>query len=640
MAVSLRRLLIGRPIPTARSVHERLDKWMALPIFASDAVSSCAYATEAILVALVSVPTIGIRALSASLPIAAGIGLLLIIVALSYRQTVLAYPTGGGAYIVGRENLGVMAATIAGAALLIDYILTVSVSVSAGIQAITSAFPPLRESIVLLALMAIAVIALANLRGVRESGFLFALPSYSFMVSVFLTLVWGMLRTQSGAAPQVPAGALSPGDAIRSLGVFAILRAYASGCAALTGIEAISNGVQAFRPPEGRNAAITMLWMAGILLTLFWGITLLAHRFYIIPDITSEGHGVGETVLSQITETVWGGKRTLPYLFVQFSTMAILILAANTSFAGFPRLAAILARDRFLPRQFANVGDRLVYNNGIIVLALLSGSLIVLFKGSVHGLLPLYAVGVFLSFTISQAGMVARWFRLRTPGWQRSAIMNGVGAVTTLMVLLVLTIGKFMPASAEPLFSLPFNLPYVGNTIRAGAWIVVILIPAIVWMFHKVHSHYRAVAAQLTLNGYQPPPPPTNTVIVLVPSVNRGIVPALQYAKALGQDARAVHIEIDPEVTPRLREEWETWSQGIPLIILESPYRSLVDPLFRYLDEVQTEREHVVTVVIPEFVPVKWWHKLLHNQSGLLLKLALLFRKDVVVTNLRYHLRE
>ncbi|MBI3944355.1 MAG: APC family permease [Armatimonadetes bacterium] len=639
MRVSLRRALIGKPIATARAAHERLDKWMALPIFASDAVSSSAYATEAILLALMAA-SVGVRALPASLPIAGGIGLLLIIVALSYRQTVLAYPTGGGAYIVGKENLGVGAATVAGAALMIDYVLTVSVSVAAGIQAITSAFEPLRSYTVPMGIAAIALLALANLRGVRESGFLFAVPSYSFMVGVFLTLVWGAVRLQRGLGPAAPDWATTPGAAVGSLSLFLIMRAYASGCAALTGIEAISNGVQAFRPPEGRNAATTMLWMAGILLVLFLGITVMANRFYIVPDVTAEGHGVGETVLSQVAATVWGGKRTFPYLFVQFSTMAILVLAANTSFAGFPRLTAILARDRFLPRQLANVGDRLVYNNGILILMLLSWSLIVLFRGSVHGLLPLYAVGVFLSFTVSQAGMVARWFRLRTPGWRRSAAMNAVGAVTTFVVLWVLMVGKFMPADANRLFSLPVALPYVGNSIRAGAWLVALLIPMIVWIFHRIHAHYRAVAAQLTLIGYQPSPRPVVTVIVLVPSVNRGIVPALQYAKALGQDTRALHIELDPENTPRLREEWEPWSQGIPLIILESPYRSLVDPLFRYLDEVQTEREHVVTVVLPEFVPVKLWHKALHNQSSLLLKLALLFRKDMIVTNVRYHLRE
>ena len=633
MAVSLRRALIGAPLATARAAHERLNNWLGLSVFASDNLSSSAYATEAIL--LVIAVEANTRLLSAAVPITFGIFVLTAIVALSYRQTVQAYPTGGGAYIVARENLGMGWATAAGAALLIDYVLTVAVSVAAGVQAITSAFTPLEPLAVHLGVIAVGVIAWANLRGVRESGLLFAIPTYSFVFGMLLTLGVGMVKVVTGAVPPAPPEAVPPMAALGTLPLFLILRAFASGCAALTGIEAISNGVQAFKPPEGKNAAKTMVWMAVILLALFVGITILARAFSIMPDVTGGGHGVGETVVSQVAAAVWGGKN-IPYYFVQFATMAILIVAANTSFADFPRLSAILARDRWLPRQFANVGDRLVYNNGILILAGISAVLLVAMQGNVHALLPLYMVGVFLSFTVSQAGMVRRWLKLRTPGWVHSAAMNGFGSLATGIVLVVVAITKFHPPEAHPLFSL--EVAGHAFTLRAGAWMVVVLIPVIVAVFYRIHDHYIAVASQLTLIGYENPPVPPHTVIVLVPSVNRGIVPALQYAKAMGHDTRALHIETDPSTTPRLREEWEQWSQGIPLLILESPYRSLVDPLFRYLDEVQTERNHVVTLVVPEFVPLKWWHKLLHNQSGLLLKLALLFRKGLVVTNVRYHL--
>ncbi|NLC55323.1 MAG: amino acid permease [Armatimonadetes bacterium] len=637
MLVSIRRVLIGRPIATARAVQERLDKWMALPIFASDAVSSTAYATEEILIALLLA---GTAALSASLPIALGIVFLLVVVTFSYQQTVLAYPSGGGAYLVAKENLGIRWATIAGAALLIGYVVTVSVSVAAGVAAITSAFAALRPYAVSLGVLFILLLMLANLRGLREAGFAFALPSYSFMLAMFLTIGWGLARLVIGGAPPAPAPTAASEVSVTGLvWVFFLLRAYASGCTALTGVEAISNGVQAFKPPEGPNAAITMRWMGAIMAAIFLGVTYLAHAYHILPDAGAGGHGAGETVISKIAETVWGG-RGVPYYFVQGTTMLILILAANTSFAGFPRLAAILAQDRFLPRQFWNVGDRLVYSNGIVALAVLSSLLLVVFQGNVHGMLPFYAVGVFLSFTISQAGMVRRWHRLRTPGWRRSATINGVGMTTTFVVMAILAVTRFMPPDSNVLFHLPFTLPGLGDTVRSGAWLVVLAIAGLQLLFARINRHYVAVASQLTLIGYQPPPAPKNTVIVLVPSVNRGTVPALQYAKSLGQDTRALHIEMDPETTPRLLREWEAFSQGIPLLVLESPYRSLIDPLFRYLDEVQTEREHIVTVILPEFVPSRWWHVLLHNQSGWLLKLALLGRKDVIVTNMRYHLKE
>jgi amino acid transporter len=604
----LRRILLGSPLPTHRAKHERLPKLLALPVFASDNLSSSAYATEEILFALLLAGTIYF---SYAVHIAAAITLLLVIVTISYRQTVMAYPTGGGAYIVARENLGSRPATVAAAALLIDYVLTVSVSVAAGIAAIDSAFVVLRPWRVTLCVVAIVAMTLANLRGVRESGWFAAVPSYSFVFAMLIMLAVGAYRIASGMPP-VEAVRHAAQEGGHPLTVFLLLKAFASGCAALTGVEAISNGVQAFRPPEGRNAAITMIWMSAFLGTFFLGITYEVQAFRALGSSIVPIHG-GETVVSQLARSVFGSSGF--YYVMQATTAMILILAANTAFAGFPRLSAILAQDRFLPRQLANVGDRLVYNNGIIALAVLSALLCVIFQGSTHLLIPLYAVGVFLSFTLSQSGMVRRWYSLKTPGWQYSAFVNGLGAVATGIVLVVIAVEKF----------------------THGAWMVVVLIPALVWMFHRIYTHYRQLGAELSLQDYCVPPPLHNKVVVLVPGVNRGVIPALQFAQSISDDVQAVHVEIDPEKTSRVREEWRQWGLGIPLVVLESPYRSLVGPVLdhvRRLDELRPD-DHIV-VVIPEFVTPKWWEKALHNQSGLLLKFYLLFVPNVVVVNIRY----
>lgn len=606
MALSLRRLLIGRPFETARQHHERLPKFLALPVFASDALSSSAYATEEILLALMLAST---AAFHVAIPIAIGIAVLLVIVAISYRQTVLAYPTGGGAYIVSKDNLGVLPATIAAAALLVDYVLTVSVSVAAGVAAITSAYEPLRPWAVHLSLACIALIALANLRGVRESGALFALPTYGFIFSMVALLGVAAWKLFTGAPITPPHYAAENGG--HSLTAFLVLRAFASGCAALTGVEAISNGVQAFRSPEGRNAAATMLWMAGILGVLFLGITYFARAFQLVPV-----HG-GETIISQLGRTVFGNGPF--YLLVQASTAAILVLAANTSFADFPRLGAILARDRFLPRQLSNIGDRLVFNNGILILALLSAALVVMFKGDVHLLIPLYAVGVFLSFTLSQSGMVRHWRKLAPsfPGWRRPAIINGVGAVATAVVLVVIA----------------------GTKFTHGAWMVVVLIPFLVVAFYRIHSHYGRVAEALSMDRYEEPPALRNTVLVLINTVHRGIMPAVHYARTMGDDVRGVYCEIDPEKTGDVQRKWAQWIPDIPLVIVQSPFRSLTQPILDYIDEVQAERQDdIVTVLLPEFDPANIWARVLHNQSGLRLKWRLLNKPGVVVTNIRYHL--
>ncbi|MHB0912809.1 MAG: APC family permease [Armatimonadota bacterium] len=608
----LRRLLIGSPIPSWRSIHERLPKVLALPIFASDALSSVAYATEEILLILVLAGTMVVQS-PLVLYISIAIVVLLAIVATSYRQTIHAYPSGGGAYIVAKDNLGDVYGLIAGSALTIDYTLTVAVSVAAGVAAVVSAYPALLEHRVLLCLIGVAVITLGNLRGVRESGLLFALPTYVFIASMFTMIGMGVYRILDGGLSVPTSAALHP--AVHGLTLFLVLRAFSGGCAAMTGTEAISNAVQAFKPPESKNAATTLTIMAAILGVMFIGISFIAWKTGLQPVETGEAGY--QTVVSQIARAVFGNSRL--YLLIQFATAAILILAANTSFAGFPRLASIMARDRFFPRQFYNVGDRLVFNNGILVLALLSGLLIVLFRGDTHKLIPLYAVGVFLSFTLSQFGMVRRFSRLRERGWRGHAVVSGIGALATGVVTIVIAVTKF----------------------TGGAWIVVLLIPLLVLAFQKVHRHYITLGNQLRLTADDKFKPVHNTVIVLTPSLHKGILPALEYAKGLSADVRAVHIETDPLDTALLEERWERWGGGIPLVILESPYRTLIGPLLEYLEEVKRERkDEMITVVIPEFVAAKWWHRLLHNQSGLLLKIALLFRRDIITTNVRYHVEE
>jgi len=605
----LRRILVGSPLPTHRAHHERLNKLMALPIFASDNLSSSAYATEEILFALLLAGTLYF---AYAFHVAAAIALLLLIVTISYRQIVLAYPTGGGAYIVARENLGIFPATIAGAALLIDYILTVAVSMAAGIAAVDSAFPALRPWRVELCILGVAVVALANLRGVRESGLLFAIPSYMFIFSMLGMLAVGGYRILTGMGPaeQFAQGVVHEGG--HTFTIFLLLRAFASGCAALTGVEAISNGVQAFRPPEGKNAAVTMAWMSAILATMFLGITYEVNAFRAGGAEIVPLHG-GETVVSQLARAAVGGG--FWYMLVQVATATILILAANTAFAGFPRLCAILAQDGFLPRQLKNVGDRLVYSNGIVLLAVVSAVLITLFRGSTHLLIPLYAVGVFLSFTLSQSGMVRRWYRLRGSGWRRSAFVNGLGAVTTGLVLLIIAVEKF----------------------THGAWMVIVLIPALIWLFYKIHAHYTHLRAVLSLDDAELPAQRHNKVVVLAPGVHRGIIPALQFARSISDDVQALHVELDPEETPHVRKEWERWGLGIPLVILESPYRSLVEPVLTYIGELDKLRpdDHIV-VIVPEFVTPSPWQKLLHNHAGLLLKYHLLFQRNVIVSNVRY----
>jgi len=601
---TLKKVFVGRPLPTAQARHERLSKRTALAVFASDALSSVAYATEEILLILV---TAGTAALAFTIPIGIAISILIVVVASSYRQTILAYPQGGGAYIVTKDNLGTLPSLVAGGALLVDYVLTVAVSVAAGVAALTSAFPALFGHRVLIGVLFIVLIATANLRGIRESGALFALPTYLFIGSFFVMLAYGYVRWLFGWETPAPVTAV---QTMRNITLFLLLRAFSQGCTALTGVEAVSDGVPAFKPSEARNARIVLTALALILVTLFMGITFLARHYHVTPMEE-------ETVVSQLARQIFGGG--LLYYEIQAVTMLILVLAANTSFADFPRLSYFLARDGFIPRQFGTRGDRLVFSNGILILGGTAALLIIVFGGDTHALIPLYALGVFVSFTLSQSSMVRRWLVRRDEGWWWRAWLNGLGAATTGLVLLVIAVTKFAD----------------------GAWVVVMLIPILVMGFLVIHRHYHDVARQLSLDGYGGPPPIEHTVLVLVGDLHRGVTAALRYAHTLSPSARAVYVELDPDRTRRLEDKWGKWGLGIPLVVLSSPYRSLLTPFLEYVNHLLAlGPNHVVTIVIPEFVPARWWQHLLHNQTALLIKGALLFRKRVVVVDVPFHLED
>ena len=630
----LKRLVVGRAKRTEQAIHERLTKKTGLAVFASDALSSTAYATEEILLVLAVAVAFGqLSAFDYVVPITLAIAVVLGIVAISYRQTIHAYPSGGGAYIVAKENLGTYPGLVAGAALLVDYVLTVSVSIAAGVAAITSAaqgtrFAWLGNYRVSMCLLLIAFIAIANLRGVRESGSLFAAPTYAFLFSFLFMIGYGIIHYCLYPA-DVPAPVsnehlkLAEGYSLQPLTLFLLLGAFANGCVALTGTEAISNGIPAFKQPEAGNAATTLTWMAMLLATMFIGTSVMAYLYHVHP--LEE-----ETVISQFARIVFRGWMGWFYYVIQGTTALILILAANTSFADFPRLSSLLARDRFLPRQFATRGDKLVFSNGIIILAIFAAVLVAAFGGDTSRLIPLYAVGVFLSFTLSQSGMVRHWLKAGKTGadsnvktrprhWKQSIVINGLGTIATSVVLGVLVITKFLH----------------------GAWIVVVLIPLLVLMFRAVHRHYQDVAHQLTTEGLTRLRPIRHEVIVPVSGIHRGVLRALEYARAIGADhVTAVYINLDEEATRKLRAKWSDWGEGVELVVIASPYRSLVGPLIRYLDRrMKRHQDQMITVVLPEFIPARWWQHLLHNQSSLMLKGALLFKPNVIVTSVPYHLK-
>lgn len=623
-ARSWRTWLLGRPLSTADAPHQTIGKRVGLAVFASDALSSTAYATQEILAVLAIA---GAAAFSLAFPIAIGIVGLLAIVTISYEQTIHAYPGGGGAYIVSRDNLGELPAQIAGAALLTDYILTVAVSISSGVAQITSAFPMLFPLRVELAVALVLLVMLINLRGVKESGAVFAVPTYFFLLVMFLTVGVGFLRLLNGGLGDVPQPPpIETVQTMQAVGLFLILHAFANGTTALTGVEAISNGITAFKEPKSRNAGLTLVAMSLILGTLFLGITYLAIHVHAVPSAT-------ETVISQLARTIYGSEG-LPYLLVIAATTLILIMAANTSFADFPRLGALVAADGFLPRQLTFKGSRLVFSRGIMALAGLACLLIIVFQASVTALIPLYAIGVFLSFTLSQSGMAQRWRKsgrlapgqslqeagslvTHDPRWRLKMVVNGLGAVATAFVMLVFAVTKF----------------------REGAWVVLLLIPLLVTMFLAIHRHYKDLAGLLSLEEYQPEPHVSRQrVIMPISGVHRGTLAALRYARTLSKDITVVHVSIDPANADRVRSKWEFWGEGVRLVILESPYRLLMEPLLQYIDRIYAncQPNEVITVVVPEFVPKRRWENLLHNQTALMLRLALRSKSGIIVTDVPF----
>jgi amino acid transporter len=618
-----RAWLIGRPLSTADAPHQAIGKAVGLAVFSSDALSSTAYATQEILIILAMA---GTAALSFVMPISIAIVALLVIVTFSYEQTIHAYPGGGGAYIVARDNVGNLAAQVAGAALLMDYILTVAVSISSGVAQVTSAFPALFGHRAALAVALVVFVMFVNLRGVKESGAVFAVPTYFFVVMMVVTVGTGLVRLLLGALhpiPDPPALDIAP---TRAIGLFLLLHAFSSGTTALTGVEAISNGIPAFKEPRSHNAGITLLWMSAILGTLFLGISFLAGPIAAVPS-------EHETVISQLARAVFAGRGVL-YLATIGATTLILVMAANTAYADFPRLAALQAADGYLPRQLTYRGSRLVFSRGIMVLAIVASLLIMVFDASVTGLIPLYAIGVFLSFTLSQAGMAHRWWKsgrlapgaearergsvLRhDPRWRLKMVVNGVGAVITGIVAFIFAITKF----------------------TSGAWVVLIIIPVLVSVFFAIHRHYVTLAAQLSLEHFGPPARvDRHRVVLAVSGVHRGTVAGLHYARALSEDVTAVYVSTGPEATAEIEEKWGRWGAGVRLVVLTSPYRLLIEPLLAYIRELSKQRQpnEVMTVVVPQFVPQKPWHNVLHAQTAMLLRLALMFERGIVITSVPY----
>ena len=611
--MSFKRYLIGKPLANERMDHERLNKKTALAVLSSDAISSVAYATDQILFVLGG--AIGVAAIQYVFPISAVIVGLLVLVGISYQQTIHAYPGGGGSYTVAKENLGQRAGLIAAAALLTDYILTVAVSVSGGVAAITSAYPSLVPHAVAIGIGAIVLLMVVNLRGVREAGIAFSLPTYAFIGMMLVLIGMGLWKLRNGITPIAVVAPLDIDKTTARHGgsfpagyalLFLLLRGFAEGCAAMTGTEAISNGVQAFKAPTQRNAAVTLSWMVAILATFFLGVSYMAHQYAVMPT-------TAETVLSQLGHHVFGGG--LAYYALQYSTFAILVLAANTAFADFPRLAGILANDKYMPSQLAARGDRLAFSNGIISLALIAMLLVWLFKGDTNALIPLYAIGVFVCFTLSQAGMVMHWLRSREQGWRWRAALNGVGALATGVVSVIQIVTKF----AE------------------GAWIVALIIPLFIVILQSIQTHYRRFAIDIAFRGRSPILPHAHTVVVPISAVNKATAAALVYATTLSRNVRAIHIEVDAKATPKLEREWDRWDIGYELEVISSPYRSIVRPLVDYVLNIQVETPGaLVTVVTPELVPRHWWEYLLHNKTALYIRTAFLFKPNVVVVAVPY----
>lgn len=608
---ALKRFLIGKPIASSEDQHHRLSKKVALPVFASDAISSTAYATEEILIVFLSLAGVGIAAFKNLVPISILVILLLIIVVSSYRQTIYAYPKGGGSYIVARENLGKHPSLVAGASMLVDYILTVAVSVSAGVAAIVSAFSGLATYRVHLCVGFIVVVTLANLRGLKESGTLFAPPTYLYIMSLASLIIVGLYRVyfqDLGPIDHSSVVAIELLEGQKSLTIFFFLKAFSSGAVALTGIEAVADGVPAFEKPEPKNAAKTLMWMAVVLGTSFFGLSLLAQKLQPLKD--HEGN-IKVTVLAQMAEQVYGG-RNIFFFITQFATFGILILAANTAYADFPRLSSIIAKDKFLPRQLANRGDRLVFSNGILFLGAAASGLVIAFGGLVNALIPLYAVGVFTGFTLSQFGMLVRHRKLREPGWQIRAFFSGVGSLTTFFVASIVVVVKFAD----------------------GAWIPAVIIPSMMFIFISINRHYTYVRSFLKIEEGYVAPRQTHLVIVLVGSVNKGVLQAVKYAESLRPDKLlALSVVGSPEERAKLDADWAKHNLTIELDMITDEYRDITDSVLRRINELDDETsDDIITVIIPEFV-TSFRSKWLHNQSALLIKAKLLNRPNTVVTS-------
>ena len=620
------RLLIGRPLSTADAPHQTIGKILGLAVFSSDAMSSVAYAPQEILIILAAA---GATAFHLSVPIALGICALLAVLIFSYEQTIHAYPNGGGSFIVARDNIGAVPAQVAAAALLTDYILTVSVSISSGVAQLISAFPALESFKVIIAIAFVLLIMMVNLRGVKESGITFAIPTYFFLIMMYINVIIGFIRLIAGTLGMVdspPMDVLLAETTLQPITLFLILKAFASGTTAVTGVEAISDGITAFKEPRSKNAGTTLIIMALILGSLMFSITYLGNIVGVMPSEE-------ETVISQLARTILGG-RGLLYLGTITATTVILVMAANTAFADFPRLSAIAAADGYLPRQLTYRGSRLVYSRGIAALAIVAIILIIVFQASVTRLIPLYAVGVFLSFTVSQSGMARRWWKSgklkpgeeivekgstlkHDPAWMYKMVVNGVGAFVTFIVMIIFAVTKFID----------------------GAWIVVILIPSLVFVFSAIHRHYKNLASDLSLDNYNPPTRIVHQrVLLLVSGVHKGTLAALRYAKTLSSDITAVHVSIDPNETARTQEKWELWGEGYRLVVIESPYRLFIEPLLEYVEEIDKNRKanEIISIIVPQFIPRHSITNALHANTAETLRKVLLSRKDIVIMEVPY----
>lgn len=615
MIRELRRALIGKPLHNRELTHEKLPKWKALSIFSSDALSSVAYGPEQIMLMLVAMP--GLIAYGYIAPVAVSIFLLLAIVALSYVQVAKANPGGGGAYAVAKKNLGELPALVAAGSVFADYVLTAAVSVSAGTAAIISAFPGLTGKEVIIDLCVLfGILMVINLRGVRESSNAFVFPTYAFLAGMLGLILAGIYQAFTQSTYILPVDSMARQQLDWTI-LFLILRAFANGCSSMTGVEAIADSVPMFHQPEARNATITTYWMAGILGFMFLGITFLVMHYHILPI-------ENVTALSQIVEFVFG--RSAAYYYIQITTMLVLYLAANTAYNGLPVLMSIVARDGYMPRYLATRGERLTYSNGIILLTLAAALLIIVYGGETDNLISLYAIGVFISFTIAQTGMVVHWRKERTPGWRMRAFLNGLGALVTGLVVLIITVTKFMH----------------------GAWLILLFIPALIYIFKSIRKHYNDVADELSLplecmHETGNSSAAKHIVIVPVSTPTRVVFETLKYAKVIGDHVIAVHIASDDELQERkLRDKWQCWQPGVELVVLRSPYRLLMKPLVHFIEKKEREKgsNDYITVIIPEFETKKWWHRLLHNQTGWLLRTSLILNENVVVTTVPYHLKK